>query len=69
MGAGFGERGRLGTSREPPRYALRVPRRSNLPLSRAFRDGARRARTADLLIANQALYQLSYSPENPACGR
>jgi DNA-directed RNA polymerase specialized sigma24 family protein len=26
-------------------------------------DGARRARTADLLIANQALSQLSYSPE------
>src|SRR5688500_12308957 len=27
------------------------------------KDGARRARTADLLIANQALFQLSYSPK------
>src|SRR6266851_5573192 len=35
------------------------------PFAGLFADGARRARTADLLIANQALSQLSYSP---ACG-
>src|SRR5205085_8905989 len=32
------------------------------PVAGASRGGARRARTADLLIANQALSQLSYSP-------
>ena len=41
-----------------------VPRRKpgNPGLSRDFLDGARRARTADLLGAIQALSQLSYSP-------
>jgi hypothetical protein len=34
-----------------------------VPTSRLLRSGARRIRTADLLIANQALCQLSYSPE------
>ena len=34
----------------------------NPALSRAFRDGASGTRTRDLLIANQALSQLSYSP-------
>src|SRR6185312_11209647 len=51
------------------RYGLRMTRRpSNGGRKRGPRvraslsDGARRARTADLLIANQALSQLSYSP-------
>ena len=61
--------GRLGTSREPSRWALRALRASNPLLSRAFRDGARRARTADLLIANQALFQLSYSPSGSGLSR
>ena len=30
------------------------------------RDGARRVRTADLLLAKQALSQLSYGPESPS---
>ena len=33
------------------------------PASRGFFDGASRDRTGDLLIANQALSHLSYSPE------
>ena len=42
-----------------------VQRSSEKPrVSRAFRDGASRARTDDLLIANQALSQLSYSPRS-----
>jgi hypothetical protein len=36
-------------------------------LAGVFFDGARRARTADLLIANQALSQLSYSPSKADC--
>ena len=35
----------------------------NPRLSGAFEDGASGTRTRDLLIANQALSQLSYSPE------
>ena len=35
-----------------------------MPLfSRAFRDGANRDRTGDLLLAKQALSQLSYGPK------
>ena len=42
--------------------------RSLLPQISDLRgDGARRARTADLLIANQALSQLSYSPSVGNC--
>ncbi len=33
-----------------------------MPLPRENEDGAERARTADLLVANQALSQLSYGP-------
>ena len=39
-----------------------APKRNNPALSRAFFDGASRDRTGDLLIANQALSHLSYSP-------
>ena len=35
------------------------------PCFQGFSNGAKRARTADLLGAIQALSQLSYSPEGP----
>ncbi len=47
----------LSTLGEVPEWANRKG-----PVSRAFRGGARRIRTADLLGAIQALSQLSYSP-------
>ena len=33
-------------------------------LSRPFRGGAKRIRTAGLLVANEALYQLSHNPKS-----
>jgi hypothetical protein len=45
------------------RRSLSAPRNQKAPPCRAFSDGARRIRTADLLGAIQALCQLSYSPE------
>ena len=48
-----------------PERRARAParRKHRLHLDLNLGDGARRDRTADLLIANQALSQLSYSPE------
>src|SRR5690348_99916 len=61
-----------GTTRPGPRFtaskAKRSPANSEGRWKRPSRtNGARRARTADLLIANQALSQLSYSPR-PVAG-
>ena len=42
---------------------VRLLRQRKSPAERGFSSGARRARTADLLGAIQALSQLSYSPE------
>jgi len=37
----------------------------NLPFCRPFFNGANRDRTGDLLLAKQALSQLSYGPVGP----
>jgi hypothetical protein len=50
---------------DPPTHALgATDEAQKIWIYKRFQgDGARRIRTADLLIANQALCQLSYSPE------
>jgi hypothetical protein len=40
----------------------------NMPISRYFVNGANRDRTGDLLLAKQALSQLSYGPRAPFYG-
>ena len=41
-----------------------------MPLyERPHGNGASRARTGDLLLAKQALFQLSYGPAGPTLGR
>ena len=41
--------------------------RQNIAICRDFRSGANRDRTGDLLLAKQALSQLSYGPETFEC--
>src|SRR3954465_6989762 len=48
--------------RRAPRFAPRALRGCATRARRAKRGGARRDRTADLVIANDALSQLSYGP-------
>jgi hypothetical protein len=50
------------SSRLQPAFALRAPARQPSLASRAKAGGARRDRTDDLLLAKQALSQLSYGP-------
>ena len=45
--------------------AHRAPKRKNPRGCRGSPSGASRTRTGDLLGAIQALFQLSYSPEDP----
>jgi hypothetical protein len=40
----------------------------NMPISRHFSSGANRDRTGDLLLAKQALSQLSYGPAASSLG-
>jgi hypothetical protein len=42
--------------------ARRYGQSQNMPISRHFVNGANRDRTGDLLLAKQALSQLSYGP-------
>ena len=56
------------SSAAPARYLTRLLRAGTqeAPRKRGFlSDGASRARTGDLLDANEALFQLSYSPQEP----
>ena len=53
------------SSREPltiQRFSRLATHEKRTTLSRPFRGGAKRIRTAGLLVANEALYQLSHNP-------
>ncbi len=49
--------------------ARRCRQSQNMPISRLFLSGASRDRTGDLLLAKQALSQLSYGPARPSVGQ
>ena len=45
-------------------FGKRLAHQKNTPYKACFFGGAKRIRTAGLLVANEALYQLSHNPEN-----
>ena len=53
----------LDSNQRPPRYQHDALTNWAMGPEKRINGGARRIRTVDILLAKQALYQLSYGPE------